>query len=394
MLAKENKNLILNDFEDQFSAKILIVDDQQSNIDSLVDALEPLNLTFATTTSPYKAFELMIENRGDFAAILLDVQMPEMDGFELARRIHQLDIEHKPPIIFLTAVYKDQEHIYKGYQSGAIDYLAKPINIHVLRSKITVFKEMYHQNQKNIQLSHELSKSVKELKDINENLNSFAYVVSHDLKAPLRQIYGFIDAFSEIFQETLESNEEGVLYLKKIQDCAKRMNRIVDDILCFAKYGLTAINPEHTKLSNLVHIAKTRLSHMIKEHGARLIFNQDEVINVDKDKFTLVLQNLIQNSIKYRRKNTVPCITISSEAKQENILIKIKDNGLGIDSKHHNDVFGFLKRLHTEDEIPGTGIGLSICKKIVEAHEGRIWLESNKGDGSVFFIELPCRRMK
>ncbi len=376
-------------FDQNTTAKIMIVDDQQNNIDSLIDVLEPLNISFITSKSPHQALDLLKENKGDIATILLDVQMPNMDGFELANMIQNLNLKNKPPIIFLTAIYKEPEYIHRGYHSGAVDYLTKPINIHVLRAKVTGFIEIYNQNKKNILLSQKLSTTVKKLKDLNENLNSFAYIVSHDLKAPLRQLTGFIDVFADIYSQKEAPPEEETLYLAKIQECAERMQRIINDILSFAKHGLSSISPEQIYLSNIIFHSEKQLRDVINASNAKISIEEDCYLEVDKEKFILVFQNLIQNAIKYCAKDTAPYISISYKSSKDTKLLKIKDNGIGIDTKHHKDIFTLLKRLHSEDEIPGSGIGLAVCEKIIEAHEGKIWVESTKGKGSTFIIELP-----
>ena len=235
--------------------KILIVDDQPDNLLSAEAVLEGLGEEIVKALSGREALRQLLDH--DFAVILLDVMMPGMDGFETATLIRQRDRSRDTPIIFLTALGKSEEHLFRGYDVGAVDYLFKPIVPEVLRSKVLVFAELYRKSslikrhselleRRNTELEHALSeleraggeiqrlnqhleRRIAELDTVNKELEAFSYSVSHDLRAPLVRIAGFSQALQESYADKLDA--AGRLHLERVNTSARRMCALVDDLL-------------------------------------------------------------------------------------------------------------------------------------------------------------------
>lgn len=227
-----------------------------------------------------------------------------------------------------------------------------------------------------------------ELLKSNTELEQFAYIASHDLQEPLRTISRFMELLSLRYKDKLDSN--AVEFINFAIEGAVRMQQLIDDLLEYSRVGT------HGKTfvySNLTEVLQNTISNMqltIGEEEATIVYGLLPNINVDPLQIGQLFQNLIENSIKFRSQEP-PHISITSTSTQESHVIKFKDNGIGIESEYFNRIFQVFQRLHTTKEYPGTGIGLAICQKIVERHDGKIWVESELTKGSTFFIELPIK---
>ena len=397
--------------------KILLVDDRPANLLTLETILEDLGQDIVKATSGKEALRYLLKD--DFAVILLDVKMPDMDGFETATLIRERDRSRHTPIVFLTA-HKDEEHLFRGYYAGAVDFLYKPINPEVLRSKVSVFvdlslkTELLRQQTEILQarndelervieqrraaeaeiraLNTELEQRVRErtgeLSRSNEELRQFAYAASHDLKEPMRTIASYTQLLQQRYLEKLD--EDGREFLHYVVDAVRRMDTLLGDLLTYSQQLgskpalLQAVNADAVLMGVLMN-----LQALIKETGATV--TRDPLptdISSDFAQLSLLLQNLVSNAIKYRKQDVAPQIHISAEEKDGDWVFSVRDNGLGIGAEYKEQIFGIFKRLHGR-EYPGTGMGLAICKKIVERHGGRIWVESTVGEGSTFFFSIP-----
>lgn len=235
-------------------------------------------------------------------------------------------------------------------------------------------------------LSKQLNAQRKELKRSNEELQSFAYVASHDLKTPLRTITGFAQLIRRKHAEAI--SEEGRELFDHLIVSTKRMNELVSDLLNFSR--LNTIKPEYTLVSiNLIlNDVLNDLKVSIEEIHALVAVKPLPIVSCDKKRIYQVLSNLINNAIKFRRSTVTPKIEVGSKMEQGSVTIYVKDNGIGIDPIYQTKIFQMFERLHHNDEYEGTGIGLSICKKIIDNHAGKIWFESKLGVGSTFFFSI------
>jgi signal transduction histidine kinase len=398
------------------TVKILLVDDKPENLVALEAVLDGLGQELIKAQSGKDALRACLEH--EFAAILLDVKMPDMDGFETAAMIRERDQSKDTPIIFLTAL-KSEEHLFRGYYMGAVDYLYKPIVPEVLRSKVSVFVDLSRKNailkknrdaleQKNAQLQQEVAERMRaeadvrrlnaelerrveertrELSRMNDELRQFAYVASHDLQEPLRTVASYAQLLARRYRGKLDKDSDE--FISYMVGGVTRMHTLLNDMLAYSRVTESRDRPlAPANLNAVVQSALMNLDLTISENHAVVQVESLPTVPGDEIQLTQVFQNLIGNAIKYKSSEP-PHIAITSEEGQEEWTISVTDNGIGIDPQYADRIFGIFKRLHGR-ELPGTGMGLAICKRIVERHNGRIWVEPGNGSGSRFCFTLPA----
>lgn len=406
--------------------KILLVDDREDNLLSIETILEPSGYTFAKARSGRDALKILL-NEFDFALILMDVKMPNLNGFETAALIYQREKLKHIPIIFITANSYGDEHMFKGYMTGAVDYIHKPINPDLLRAKVSVFIDLYKKNhqllaqeqklvainrnlelevherkvseQKVKDLNHQLLENIERLESANKDLDRFAFMASHDLQEPLRKILLFSDRLCYKYKDELD--EEGRMFIARIQHAGERMQALIKDILLFSKTSVEKQVFVESDLNSILKEVLLELETPINEKRAVVQSDTLPTLLVNPTLIRPLFFNLIGNAIKYSKKDVSPIVRIYSEysagqnshngreVKNKYCRIYIEDNGIGFDQKYSEQIFGMFKRLHLHTEFEGTGIGLALCKKIVEEHQGFITARSKVNEGSVFTISLP-----
>ncbi|MEQ8583743.1 MAG: response regulator [Marinoscillum sp.] len=365
----------LKDVDDQ--PKILMVDDKIENLVALERILRDLPVRLFRATSGNEALRLTLHH--DFALALLDIQMPEMDGYELASILREEEKTVHIPFIFISAIFTDSINVFQGYEKGAFSYITKPFEPEVLIAKVQFFVDKYHQEQA-------LKMKTEQLQMINEELESFSYSVSHDLRAPLRAIAGF----SQILQEKISSLEPGhARYLDMIVQNVDKMSRLIDDLLDFSRMSrlekvYTIIDP-----ADLVREIYKELEHSMDTGGVELTIGEMPLIRGDRAMISHVLSNLLSNAIKYSSTREKQLIKITAYDQENETVIQVKDNGVGFDTEYSNKLFKIFQRLHNEDEFEGTGVGLAIVKRIINRHNGRVWAEAILDEGATFSISLP-----
>jgi hypothetical protein len=408
--------------------KILVVDDREDNLFSIETILERDGYTLVKANSGRAALKILL-NEHDFTLILMDVQMPGMNGLETATLISEREKLKHIPIIFITAHNYEEEYIFQGYQMGGVDYIYKPINPELLRVKVGVFVELYRRNHellmqetKLLNANQKLEKEIEErklteekirllniqlvennahLKATNTELDRFAYIASHDLQEPLRKISLFTDKLTTKMNDKLDTDVQS--YLQKILNASQRMQQLVRDLLRFSRHTNDVLDFEKTNLNEILNDVLSDLEIDILKRHAKVTAAKLPVIDAIPSQIRQLFQNLISNSLKFCKDDCLPEIHIKSEVmKGSNIpgidrqlyennfyRIYIRDNGIGFDKKYAEEIFVVFKRLHSYHEFEGTGIGLSICKKIVEKHNGFITAQSSLNEGSTFIITLP-----
>jgi ABC-type amino acid transport substrate-binding protein len=236
-------------------------------------------------------------------------------------------------------------------------------------------------------LAAQLGRTAAELKRSNTDLEQFAYVTSHDLKEPIRMVTGFMSLLRESLAGKLDEKSQDFLALA--EEGATRMHHLVDDLLAYGRVGHSQEDDAgQLESSDAVKLAVENLQGLIKEADARVTFDPLPVLKANRIELTQLFQNLINNAIKFRGQRK-PVIHIASVRETGFWCFSVKDNGIGISHEYQDRIFKIFHRLHTPDQYPGTGIGLAICKKIVERHGGRIWVESKPDEGSTFYFTLP-----
>ncbi len=254
-----------------------------------------------------------------------------------------------------------------------------------IRDKIKIEAEL---TENKFNLENMVEKRTLELKRSNEDLNKFAYVASHDLQEPLRTITSYTMLLERKAKDKLSDSE--LELMKTITDGALRMKSIILALLDYSKINSKDNNFKNVDLNNIIEIVKRNLDLSIKENDVTINFSSLPTVYGDESLLIQLFQNIISNSIKYRT-NKNPKININAENILDKWKISIKDNGIGIEEKYFDKIFEVFQRLHTRDKYEGTGIGLSTCKRIIELHNGKIWLESKEDHGTKFFFTLPVK---
>jgi PAS domain S-box-containing protein len=234
-----------------------------------------------------------------------------------------------------------------------------------------------------------LSALNRELERSNRDLEQFAYVASHDLQEPLRMISSFTQLLEQRYKEKLDKSADE--FIKFIVEGANRMQRMINDLLSYSRLSTRGTPFEPVNSEEILARVHTDLLPLIEENQALLTHESLPEITADASQMLHLFQNLIGNAIKFRGKEP-PRVHVFSESREEEWMFGVRDNGIGIAKEYFDRIFVIFQRLHSREEYSGTGIGLAICKKIVEGHDGRIWVESEPGKGSTFFFTIPKRR--
>jgi len=244
------------------------------------------------------------------------------------------------------------------------------------------------ENQERLRAEEEIQRYTKELERSNKELQQFAYVASHDLQEPLRMVGSFLQLLERRYSPQLDSDAKD--FINYAVDGAKRMQNLINDLLEYSRVGTRGKPFIKTNLNDVVAQAKNNLRIAIKENNANIKCDKLPTIFGDGSQLVQVFQNLIGNAIKFHGEKS-PEINISSIRKNGNCEILVKDNGIGIDPQYKDRIFLIFQRLHNREDYPGTGIGLAICKRIIERHGGAIWVESQIGEGSTFHVSVPAK---
>lgn len=377
--------------------KILIVDDEQRNLATMKQLLEPLGETIVTASSGKEALRQILQH--NFAVVLLDVKMPEISGLEVAQLMRQRPATRETPIIFITGYQENSLEVQKGYEMGAVDYLVKPIEPRILLTKVRVFVKLH---RKTIALEHQKEIAFAELKKnklllrsnynlskLKQEAEQFAYIASHDLQTPLRHIGTYIDLLKDSLGE--EISEEQAEAIDVIGTSTRRMKRLIKDLLELSRIGRQALNLNAEDLNDVLEEVIDSMRDDIEEAGASVRVGALPRIAVDRVKMRQVFQNIIANALKYCPKDRTPEIEVEASLSADLVEFSVKDNGIGIEPDHYERIFEIFQRLHPENSYSGTGIGLAICKKIVELHDGNIWVDSEPGTGSTFYFSIPAQ---
>ncbi len=237
------------------------------------------------------------------------------------------------------------------------------------------------------QAAEALEKSAAELARSNRDLEQFAYAVGHDLQEPLRMVSGFVRLLHKRYKGRLDAKADE--YISLATEGTERMHRMIVDLLAYSRVGSGGRQPSPVDLASIVENARENLRPIIAETGAVISVESLPSVTVDASQMMQIFQNLIGNALKFRAKERRPEVRIDASREEGFWLFRVRDNGIGIDPGQTDRVFGLFQRLHTRDEYPGTGVGLAVCKRIIEHHGGRIWVESQPGQGSTFCFTLP-----
>jgi light-regulated signal transduction histidine kinase (bacteriophytochrome) len=345
-----------------------------------------------------EAIEIATEKFPDI--ILLDIMMPEINGFDTCKKLKKMESTKEIPIIFITAISNTDSKI-EGFNVGAVDYITKPFEYGEVRARLkthlTLRKLQRQLEQNNEQLKQEiterkraettLKRTLQKLESKNQELEKFAYVVSHDLREPLRGITTYIKLLQKKCKTQMD--EKAHEYMEYIVESADRMKALIQKLLKYSRIGTTAKDFREFDLNYTLDRVLSDLKVVIVENNADIVRQDMPRIWGDETCISLLFQNLISNAIKFSSESERPKIEITAEQKEGRWQFCVSDNGIGIDPNYQDEIFRMFQRVDSDSKSPGTGIGLAICKKIVDNHNGKIWVESELGNGSDFYFTLP-----
>ena len=369
------------------SARILVADDNADMRRYLVRLLEP-RWTVETADDGEVALAQVLRAPPDL--VLSDVMMPRMDGVELLRALRGNAATSTIPVVLLSA-RTGEEAIVGGLETGADDYLVKPFSARELLGRVGAHLEMARLRRRATEVATELAETraalVQDLDRKNQELDAFSYSVSHDLRAPLRSIDGFSYALLETDGDKL--SEDGQDSLRRVRVAVERMGHIIEDLLRLSRLGRVALRREAVDVSALGRRIADRLASA--ELARRVVFDVAEHLVADADLplLELLLENLLGNAWKFTSKTPEARIELGAVQLDGATALFVKDNGPGFDPTHAEHVFLPFQRLHTQEEFPGTGVGLATVRRIVERHGGRVWADASIGHGAAFFWTLP-----
>ena len=398
-----NKPHTENPLQDELNAhpiKILLVDDREENLISLESLLhtEGGNTTYLFARSGEEALKIALKE--ELALILLDVQMPGMNGYEVAQYLRKASKTKLVPIIFVTAIDSETSRMVEGFEAGAVDFLFKPLHPYITKAKVSAFVRFYQQkkeleqaNQYVLNVNRELEERVKErtkeLTKINNDLDNFIYTASHDLKAPINNIEGLMSLLHTRLSESPNILKKVASLLDLVNDSVTRFKNTLRDLTEVAKAENEEVTDEDkVSFAEMLEEVKLTNANLITEYQAEIIddFSTVPEIKFSRKNLRSIIYNLVSNAIKYSSPDRTPKIYISSAREDSFVVLTVKDNGLGIKKEAQEKVFGMFKRLH--NHVEGTGIGMAIVKRIVENNGGTIEMESEPGVGTQFRICL------
>lgn len=349
---------------------ILLVDDRPENLISLESIVEQEGRNIIKATSGNEALQIALEH--EIALILLDVQMPDMDGFEVARLLRDNSRTKDISIIFVTALSTEEKYTIKGYCEGAVDYLHKPLDVNVIKAKVNVFEKLYRQKM-------ELREYNQKLIRTNKQLDEFVYIVSHDLKAPLRGLASLATFVEEELGAGISDEVKDLLVMMKGR--TSHMQQLIDGILHYSRMSNSRSEKSQVNTKELINNIIDLVSP--PDHIRIEIQDSMPIVHADKIKLHEVLQNLISNAIKYNDKEK-GLIKVGYLDRDSHHEFFVSDNGTGIKPEYREKVFGLFQTLQPKDKCESTGIGLTIVKKLVEMEGGVISIDSEYGSGSTF----------
>ncbi|HZD38180.1 MAG TPA: ATP-binding protein [Actinomycetes bacterium] len=379
--------------------RVLLVDDRPDNLMALAAVLEPLDADLVPARSGEEALRHLLGE--EFAAIVLDVQMPVLDGFETARLIKQRERTRHVPLVFLTAISGEPEHHLRGYEVGAVDYVYKPFAPEILRAKVRVFTELWQRGaiieRQRAQLEERLAdldranaalaRQGVELERSNAALERFAEIAAHELRQPLRNIEGFLDLLLSRHRDELGG--EAALLAERAAGGVERARSLTSALLSYAKAGSEPLRGEPVPLGDLLEDAMGQVP-ALKEQAATVETDGElPTVRGDRGLLERLLVNLLDNAVKFRS-SAPPRIRVRANPGARGWTVAVTDNGIGIDPTSAPRLFTVFMRQHASDERPGHGIGLAVCRRIVERHGGTIRAEPEPGGGTRISFTLPA----
>ncbi len=407
----------MNSNPKDISVNVLIVDDKEENIYALENLLnlEERSVNFLRATSGNEA--LKIAYKGNIALVLLDVQMPEMDGYEVASFLKKSKTSQNIPIIFVTALNHESKYVSEGYSKGAVDYLFKPLDPVITRSKVYSFIDIYIQqrnleeaynnlelivqqrtadlNIKNADLNAEIEKRKtieaelqiynQKLISLNNNLDQFVYTASHDLKLPVANLEALISALEDELESPISTE---VFEIIKMQEGAiVQLKNTINELIDIIRKENEGTSFETFKVKPVLEEIETSITSLINNSNSIIVENFSEVedFTFNRVAFKSLLYNLITNAIKYKHPDRAPYLKLNFTTQDGLKYLSVADNGRGMTDEEQGKLFNLFERMDNHD-IEGTGMGLYIVKKLLDKYNVSIKVNSQKNIGTEFIF--------
>ncbi|WP_201188616.1 hybrid sensor histidine kinase/response regulator [Pseudomonas fluorescens] len=386
-------------------AKLLIVDDLPENLLALEALIKREDRLVYKALSADEALSLLLQH--DFAMAILDVQMPGMNGFELAELMRGTEKTKHIPIVFVSAAGRELNYAFKGYESGAVDFLHKPLDIHAVKSKVNVFVELYRQRKAMKQQVEALEQSRREQEALLKQLQStqlelqqavrmrddFMSIVAHEVRTPLN---GLI-LETQLRKMHLARDNAGAFTLDKMQAMVDRderqiksLIRLIEDMLDVSRIrtGKLSIRPTRFDLSALVRNLLQNFAPQIDAAECTVSLDAEQPVMGNWDEFRIeqVISNLLTNALRYGAKSP---ISVKVYSEQNQARVEVRDAGIGIGEENQKRIFQQFERVTAKHAVAGLGLGLFISEQIVTAHGGTITVDSRIGEGALFRVCLP-----
>ncbi len=398
--------------------KILLVDDKAENLFALEVILSSEHYICVKANSGTEALKILLQQQ-DFSIILMDVQMPEMDGFETAELIRGIETLKHIPIIFLTASMDSHVHIFKGYKAGAVDYMIKPFSPEILKAKVAVFAELYKKNYELLRQKEEMERLIRDLtnqkrienelierKNIAEkatqkaeesaNLkDAFLSIISHEIRTPLNAILGFSNV---LLKGKLGATEKE--YVGIVKTAGENLLTIINDTIDMSmiEAGTMTFTENNFSIREIFQKINIMFEEKAEEKNLALLFTIDkdvqDILVGDQTRLIQIINNLISNAIKFTEKGTINVRV--RVFKNENSLLEfsVTDTGIGISADNLDTIFNRFKQVedHNNRKHGGLGLGLAIAKRLVDIQGGAMTVESKLNEGSTFAFSIPFKK--
>jgi signal transduction histidine kinase len=363
---------------------VLLVDDLRENLVALEALIRQPGRRIFTARSGEQALSLMLEH--PFALAILDVQMPSMNGFELAELMRGTERTRAIPIVFVSAAGRELDYAFQGYESGAVDFLYKPLDPHAVRSKVNVFVELFRQRQ-------ELQEAKVQLQRAVSMRDDFMSMIAHELRNPLNSVYlqaqlrrrmlaAPTPPDSQTMQKMVERDERQI----------RSMVRLLDDMLDVsrARTGNLAIVPAPFDLAASATAVVDAIQEQARASGITLTLAAPDTLPVVGDEFRIeqVITNLLTNALRYGQGKPV-AVTAGIREQEREAFVSVRDQGMGVAPADQERIFEQFERTDGAAQVAGLGLGLYIARQIAQAHQGRLEVRSAPGEGAEFILSLP-----
>ena len=363
---------------------VLLVDDLQENLVALEALIRQPGRRIFTARSGEQALSLMLEHA--FALAILDVQMPAMNGFELAELMRGTERTRAIPIVFVSAGGRELNYAFRGYESGAVDFLYKPLDPHAVRSKVNVFVELFRQRQ-------ELQEAKAQLQRAVSMRDDFMSMIAHELRNPLNSV--FLQA--QLRRKMLSSPKppEPQTMLKMVERDERQirsMVRLLDDMLDVsrARTGKLAIVPGPFDLAASATVVVEAIQDQARTQGIVVTLAAPDSLAIVGDEFRVeqVITNLLTNALRYGQGKPV-AVTVGVREQEPEAFVSVRDQGMGVSPEDQERIFEQFERTEGAAQVAGLGLGLYIARQIAQAHQGRLEVRSSPGEGAEFILSLP-----